>query len=153
MIPEMDHAGRRRRQQVFRPPRNFAIIATGQLAWTGCVGNGPPRLKTSDSTLKTIPRSPTRFCERGIVSTRAAAMLAETGTITPGRFDRWSNVVTVFRDLRKRRSATRAARTSAPEIPFDEHRRSGRVGDGITREERLLPQWFDPRSLACRGIC
>lgn len=141
MIPEMDHADDEDGNSVFAAP-GFAIIATANLRDRG-VSEMSAALKRRFN-FETIAPIADEVRERELVSTRAAAMLAETGAQVPVDQSLVELLVTVFRDLRSGRSAEGWQVTRPSTVMSTAE--AVAVATSITRESVFFPSGFDPVS-------
>jgi MoxR-like ATPase len=141
MIPEMDQAGDDNANSVFASP-GFSIIATANLRDRG-VSEMSAALKRRFN-FETIAPIADEVRERELVSTRAAALLAETGAQATVDQSLVELLVTVFRDLRNGRS-DEGWQISRPSTVMSTAEAVA-VATAITRESVFFPSGFDPVS-------
>lgn len=141
MIPEMDHAGDEEGNSVFAAA-GFSIIATANLRDRG-VSEMSAALKRRFN-FETIAPIADEVRERELVSARAAAMLAESGTLSPVDQSLVELLVTVFRDLRSGRSEEGWQVTRPSTVMSTAE--AVAVATAITRESVFFPSGFDPVS-------
>ncbi len=141
MIPEMDHAGDDEGNSIFAAP-GFALIATANLRDRG-VSEMSAALKRRFN-FETIAPIADEVRERELVSMRAAAQLAETGSQVAVDRSLVELLVTVFRDLRTGRS-DEGWQVTRPSTVMSTAEAVA-VATAITRESVFFPSGFDPVS-------
>ncbi|TWT65309.1 ATP-binding protein [Allorhodopirellula solitaria] len=141
MIPEMDQAGDGEGNSIFAAP-GFAMIATANLRDRG-VSEMSAALKRRFN-FETIAPIADEVRERELVSTRAAALLAETGSPVAVDQSLIELLVTVFRDLRSGRS-DEGWQVTRPSTVMSTAEAVA-VATAITRESVFFPSGFDPVS-------
>ncbi len=141
MIPEMDHSGDDAGNSIFAAP-GFAIIATANLRDRG-VSEMSAALKRRFN-FETIAPIADEVRERELVSTRASALLAETGSAVDVDRALIEVLVTVFRDLRSGRS-DEGWQVTRPSTVMSTAEAVA-VATAITRESVFFPSGFDPIS-------
>jgi MoxR-like ATPase len=141
MIPEMDHGGDDAGNSIFAAP-GFAIIATANLRDRG-VSEMSAALKRRFN-FETIAPIADEVRERELVSTRASALLAETGSTVDVDRALIEVLVTVFRDLRSGRS-DEGWQVTRPSTVMSTAEAVA-VATAITRESVFFPNGFDPIS-------
>ncbi|TWU01629.1 ATP-binding protein [Neorhodopirellula pilleata] len=141
MIPEMDHAADGAGNSLFAAP-GFALIATANLRDRG-VSEMSAALKRRFN-FETIAPIADEVRERELVSTRAAALLAETGSKAAVDRSLVELLVTVFRDLRNGRS-DEGWQVTRPSTVMSTAEAVA-VATAITRESVFFPSGFDPVS-------
>tara|TARA_A100001391_G_scaffold137921_3_gene96395 strand:+ start:120 stop:1253 length:1134 start_codon:yes stop_codon:yes gene_type:complete len=141
MIPEMDQAGDEQANSIFAAP-GFALVATANLRDRG-VSEMSAALKRRFN-FETIAPIADEVRERELVSIRAAALLAETGSLVAVDRSLVEILVTVFRDLRSGRS-DEGWQVTRPSTVMSTAEAVA-VATAITRESVFFPSGFDPIS-------